>query len=43
MECHKCHEKKRADYWHKIATNLFVIIGGIVGGVVGSIIVLFCD
>lgn len=35
-DCINCYEKKRADYWHQVATFLLTIIGGVVGGVVGT-------
>ena len=39
MDCEKCSEKIRADYWHRIATFLMTIIGGVVGGLVGCWVV----
>ncbi len=37
-------ERKRADYWHEIATFLMAIIGGVLGGAVGIIVIkLFCN
>lgn len=39
MNCEMCLEKKRADYWHRIATFLLTIIGGMFGGIVGWMIV----
>ena len=39
MNCEICSEKKRADYWHRIATFLLTIIGCAFGGIVGWVIV----
>lgn len=39
MDCRDCFQKKRADYWHRVACALFAIIGGVVGGIVGIMII----
>ena len=38
MKCENCPEKKRADYWHKTATFLMSIVGGVSGGIIGLFI-----
>lgn len=39
MNCKDCFEKKRADYWHTVASVSFSVIGGIMGAV---LFWLFC-
>lgn len=38
-QCKLCIEKRRADYWHKVATFLFAVIGGILGGTAGAALI----
>ena len=41
-ECNNCPERKRAEYWHRIATALCAIIGGVFGAIIGSVICSLC-
>lgn len=38
VKCENCPEKKRADHWHKTATFLMSIVGGVSGGIIGFFI-----
>lgn len=44
MDCKKCYERRRADYWHKIAMSLLTLVGGAAGAFIAfGCIKLFCN